>query len=219
MGIEVLLLIPFSQKFKRLGKAEKMIFYYLIVSIIFAAGSFVSGMVFRLNNMLFVTCMKLLQFMVLSVFYFYILKNAYTRRLITGLSGLVLLVFILDLALWEGIKQFNSIFASLQTLVLICYGIMFFLQLLRDEELVARSINMNDVPLFWFNAGLFIYLCCSFIVSLTMNYMQSNLVQTETTRSVTVISRSLNMISGIIQLILFYIGIVKVKKERTYELS
>lgn len=214
LGIECLLLIPFSLKYRYLRKEDKLIFLYLILSIIFAGGSYLIGFVFRSNNMFFVACLTLIQFFVLSAFYFFIIKRLHARKIIGALTILGTLIFTLDITVWEGTRQFNSIFASYRSLMLIGCGIAFFLQLLRDEDLIERSIYMNSLPLFWFNAGLFVHLCCSFLISLTYNFLQ-NSVDVEAFQAAQKITRSLNFIAGTIQLILFYIGLLKIKRMRT----
>ncbi|GEP98639.1 hypothetical protein CCY01nite_48990 [Chitinophaga cymbidii] len=167
-----------------------------------------------MNNMLFVAVMTLIQYFVLSLFYYLALKGPQSKKIILALTLCGVLIFIFDITKWEGPKQFNSIFASYRTLVLISCGIAVFLQLLRDEDLIERSIYMNRVPLFWFNAGLFVHLCCSFLIALTYNFTQ-NSVYVESFQSLQKITRSLNFIAGIIQLILFYIGLSKIKGART----
>lgn len=172
------------------------------------------GFILRMNNMLFVAIMTLVQYYVLSLFYYFVVKGSQAKKIVIGLTMLGTLIFLLDLTIWEGPKQFNSIFASYRTLILIGCGIVVFLQLLKDEELIERSIYMNSLPLFWFNAGLFVHLCCSFLIALTYNFLQ-NSVDVDAFMAAQKITRSLNFIAGIIQLILFYIGLSKVKRVRT----
>ena len=214
LGIECLLLIPFFQQYRHLQKPGKVIFTYLITSIIFAGGSYLQGFIFRMNNMLFVAVMTLVQYYVLSWFYFLVIKGAGAKKLIIFLTLAGTVIFFMDILYWEGPKRFNSIFASYRTLVLISCGIAVFLQLLKDEDLIERSIYMNSLPLFWFNSGLFVYLCCHFLKALTYNFLQ-NSIYVETFRDLQQITWSLNFIAGTIQLILFYIGLTKIKRART----
>lgn len=214
LGIECLLLIPFFQQYRHLQKTGKVIFIYLITSIIFAGGSYLLGFIFRMNNMFFVAMMTMAQYYVLSWFYYLVVNSARAKKLIIFLTLAGTVIFFMDILYWEGPKRFNSIFASYRTLVLICCGITVFLQLLKDEALIERSIYMNSLPLFWFNSGLFVYLCCSFLTALTYNFLQ-NSIYVETFQSLQGITRSLNFIAGIIQLILFYIGLTKIKSART----
>jgi hypothetical protein len=214
LGIECLLLIPFSLKYRYLQIEERVIFAYLIASIVFAAGSYLLGFILRMNNMLFVSAMTLVQYFLLSLFYYLVVNSVLAKKIILTLTAAGVVIFVLDITVWEGTKQFNSIFAAYRNLILIGCGITVFLQLLRDESLVERSIYMNAVPLFWFNAGLFVFLCCSFLISLTYNFLQ-NSIYTDAFQNLQKVTRSVNFIAGTIQLILFYIGLSKIKRVRT----
>ncbi len=205
MGIECLLLIPFILKFKQLDEGGRWMFAYLVCSIVFASGSTLIGMLWG-NNMWFFSLMYMVQFIILSVFYTIMIKNRILRRLILWMILPVFVIFLLDLFRLEGFSQFNSIFASARNLVLIAYGVVFFLQLLRDDALIKQSIFINTLPDFWFNAGLFIYLCSTVMKNLSYNYFSTHSV------SATEYILSLSFISGIIQLILIFIGLLKVKK-------
>ncbi|WP_295123969.1 hypothetical protein [uncultured Chitinophaga sp.] len=170
---------------------------------------------YKLNNMLFVSVMNLLQFYVLSMFYFTVIKNPVVHKAIRLLLVITSLIFVLDLTLIEGTKAFNSIFTSFRTLVLIVYGTIFFLQLQKDEQMIEQSIYINAVPDFWFNAGLFVYLCCSFIFTLSYNFLQKMDMSSEQIRAAVGISAALHYTSGVCEIILFYVGFRKIKRARS----
>jgi hypothetical protein len=154
--------------------------------------------------------MHLIQFIILSGYYYLLIKSPRIKRLIKLLLIPGLAIFLLDFFKLEGIMAYNSIFATLRNAALIAYGIFFFIQLLFDENLVKESIFINSLPDFWFNAGLFIYLCCSFFQALTYNFFLRHSVG-----YLSISIASLVYISGIIEGILFYIGLVKAKKRRS----
>ncbi|HEY1201509.1 MAG TPA: hypothetical protein VGE79_11035 [Niastella sp.] len=207
MGIECLLLIPFTLNYRSLDKTGKWAYYYLISSVLFALGSSVLARIFR-NNLWFYSVMNLGQFVILSAYYYQVIKNDTVKKLIKILIIPAVIIFFLDFFKLEGILTFNSIFATVRTFLLLSYGIIFFVQLLFDEDLVKESIFINSLPNFWFNSGLFIYLCCSFFDSLTYNFLLRHLIGDN------IFIGSLVFISGIIEAILFYIGLLKAKKLR-----
>lgn len=204
VGIETLCLIPFTIKYKQLNKAGKCIYYYLVFSLSLAVGSYLLGSTGE-NNMWFMTIMYFLQFVALSAFFYHVIHSSFFRKLIRIVSGAAVCIFIIDYSKLEGLKFFNSISTSISSFILITYGVLFFFQLLNDEDLIQKSIYINSLPNFWFNAGLFIYLCCSFMFNLSYNFLQTNAIVTSTLLA-------LIYISGIIQVILFYIGVLKVKR-------
>lgn len=206
-GIECLILIPFTLSYRSLDKTEKWAYYYLISSVIFAVGSSIFARMFN-NNLWYNSIMYLAQFVILSIYYSLLIKNAFVKKLITVLLLPAVVIFFLDFFKLEGMYTFNSIFATVRTFLLLCYGIIFFVQLLFDEELVRESIFINSLPNFWFNSGLFIYLCCSFFNALSYNFLLRHSISSN------LIIPSLVFISGIIEAILFYIGLMKAQKQQ-----
>ena len=207
LGIECLLLIPFTLNYNALDKAGKSIYHYLVSSIVFAVGSFCIEFFVTYNNMWFFTLMYFIQFLILSVFYSIVIKNSKIKKIIKILPVPVLIILVLDLFKIEGIDKYNSLFTTIRSFVLLVYAIIFFFQLLRDNELIEQAIFINSLPNFWFNSGLFLYLCGSFIFSLSYNYIErQNIIST--------ITFTITLIAGILQLILFYIGLLNVTKRK-----
>lgn len=206
LGIECLLLIPFTLNYSSLDKAGRSIYLYLVSSILFAVGSIVIEVMVR-NNMWFFTLMYFIQFLILSIFYNTVIKNGTVKLLIKILPGPVFVILLLDLLKFEGVDRYNSLFTTIRSFVLLVYAIIFFLQLLNDNDLIEQSIFINNLPNFWFNSGLFLYLCGSFIFSLSFNYLQGqNIIST--------VTFTITLIAGILQLILFYIGLQNVVKRK-----
>ena len=204
LGIECLLLIPFTLSYSSLDKAAKSIYNYLVSSIVFAVGSISIEYLIH-NNMWFFAIMYFIQFLILSAFYSTVIKNNKVKNVIKILPIPVLIIFILDLLKIEGIDKYNSLFTTIRSFILIVYAIIFFLQLLNDNELIEQAIFINKLPDFWFNSGLFLNLCGSFMFSLSYNYLESQ-------RLITDITFVITLIAGILQLILFYIGLLNTKR-------
>lgn len=209
LGIECLILIPFTLNYRLLDKAGKWAYYYLVASIVYAAGSVIIARLFH-NNLWFLSIMHLIQFVVLSIYYYLLIKAPLIKKVIKILLFPAVIIFFLDLLKLEGVMTYNSIFASIRAFLLLGYGILFFIQLLFDEHLVKESIFINTLPNFWFNAGLFIFFSCSFFQSLTYNFFLKHSVGDNN-----LVIPSLVFTSGIIEGILFYIGLLKAKRQYT----
>lgn len=213
VGIEILLLIPFSLNYRIFNKEQRLIFFYLIACVVYGIGADRLARAYG-NNMAFVSIMMLVQFVILTFFYLSVLKNTGNlHKIIKVFLALACALFAADILFIEGLLKFNSIFVSFRTFVLIAYGVIFFLQLMRDETLIEKSIYINSLPVFWFNAGLFVNFCCSFLLSLTFNFIQQG-GEAEVMRSIYQITAGLTWCAGIIQVILFYIGLLKIKRAR-----
>lgn len=209
-GIECLLLIPFTLHLRKLQPGGKWIYFYLINSVFFAAGSILVALIMK-HNLWFYNIMYFIQFVVASSFFHAIIKSK-TAKLVIALMILpVLTLVLLDYFHLEGPYAYNSYATSAETLILMVYAVLFFWQLLRDEELVQKSVFINSLPDFWYNAGLFVYHCSYFLFTLANNFAQFS---TKATQNASHVSLGITFVAGAIQLILFYIGLLKAKKIR-----
>lgn len=213
VGIEVLLLIPFTIKYKLFNKEQRLIYIYIVSNAVLGVGTELFARTIR-NNMAFVSGMMLVQFYILSFFFIHVLKGIKARKIVRNMIWVATLVLALDMIFWEGPLEFNSIFVSFRTFILIIYGVAYFLQLMKDESLIEQSIFINTLPTFWFNAGLFVNLCCSFLLNLCFNFIQQG-GPGEVLLSLYKITASLTYLAGIIEAILFYIALSKIKGNRT----
>ncbi|NML39291.1 hypothetical protein HHL17_18975 [Chitinophaga sp. G-6-1-13] len=208
MGIEALILIPFLLKFKALDAASKWMCYYIFSSVVFAVGSAITARM-GMNNMWLFSMMNFIQFLLLSCFYWTIIKHQTVKQLITYLPILVLGLCIADFLKFEGIQSYNSISAGLKSGIIIAYGVIFFLQLLTDRELLEKAIYINTLPEFWYSSGVFIYFCSSFLFSISYNLIQ---LPKDAQQTMVLTLLSINYIVGIIAMILLYIGLTKTKR-------
>jgi hypothetical protein len=212
VGIEIIFLVPFTLKFSYFNKEERLIYAYLVTCVIYGIGSDLLARIFG-NNMAFISCIYLVQFIILSLFYINVLKSPFAKKALKWIMLAAAILFTVDITLLEGPLKFNSVFIAFRSALLIVYGVMFFLQLMRDEGLIEKSIYINSLPVFWFNAGLFVNVCCGFLLNLSFNLIQQK-GPGEVLVSMYKITAALYWIAGIIQVILFYIGLVKIKRAR-----
>ncbi|SEW50846.1 hypothetical protein SAMN04488122_3982 [Chitinophaga arvensicola] len=210
-GIEFLVLIPFILNYKLLDKASKCIYYYIISSLVFAGGSSLVEH-FMGNNMWFFSLMHFAQFVILSVFYWRCIHNENMRTVIKFMPVLILGIFIFDFFWVEGFRAFNSISSGVKHLVLLVYGLYFFLQMLRDRNLIENAIYIDSLPVFWYNSGIFIFSCTEFLFCISYNHLQTLQSTGLTKIGMTMAILSINYIVGIISMILLYIGFSKIKK-------
>lgn len=211
LGIECLLLIPFIIHSGKLEKSGKWVYYYLILSVVSGIGTI--GLAYLLkNNLWFYNAMFYLQFVALSCYFHEVIKYQFVKIVIKLMIPLVFAIVVLDYVWFEGSSAYNSYAISTETFIKMVYGVIFFWQLLSDEELVKQSIFVNILPDFWYNGGLFVYHCGFFLFCLSYNlrsFTGATLLKS-TSDSILAIT----FIAGIIQLILLYIGLVKEKRIR-----
>lgn len=210
-GIECLLLIPFIIHFGKLEKSGKWIFYFLICSIVFAGGSRLIAQIWG-NNLWFYNTMYFVAFVILSLYFHEVIKYKAVRNVIVGMIFPVLGFIILDYVKLEGPNVFNSYAISVETFILMIYCTIFFWQLLRDEELVRKSVFINSLPDFWYNSGIFVYHCGFFLFSLVYNMLNFG---DKGVKGSTRLTLAVTFGTAIIQLMLLFIGLSKAKKIRS----
>ncbi|WP_147243597.1 hypothetical protein [Chitinophaga flava] len=208
-GIEVLILIPFLLRYKTLDVPGKWACFYIVSSVFFAAGSAALSQA-GLNNMWFFSLMNFVQFIILSFFYLRIIKHPTIKQAITLLPILVFGLCVADAGMIEGLQSYNSISAGLKSGIIIAYGIIFFLQLMTDKELIEKAIYINTLPVFWYNAAIFIYFCSSFLFSISYNLIQNTNQNNAQAMILTLLS--INYVVAMITMFLLYIGLSKNKR-------
>jgi len=211
LGIECLLLIPFIINSGKLDKGGKWVFYYLITGVFSGVGSTMLAYLLK-NNLWFYNSMYFIQFVILSCYFHEVIKHPFVKIVIKLMVPLTFVIVVLDYVWLEGPAAYNSFAISTETFIQMAYGVIFFWQLLRDEELVKQSIFVNILPDFWYNGGFFIYHCGFFLFSLSYNLRSFTGAALLKSTSDSILA--ITFIAGIIQLILLYIGLVKEKRFR-----
>lgn len=210
-GIEIIILIPFLLKFKTLDAPGRWMCYYIISSIFFAISTYLLSNL-GINNMWLFSLMNFIQFLILSRFYWCIIKHPTVKIIITYLPILVLGLCVADFLKFEGFKSYNSISAGLKSGIIIAYGVTFFLQLLTDKELLENAVYINTLSVFWYNSGIFIYFCSSFLFSISYNLIQPLEAEASMKQSMVFTLISINYVVAIIAMFLLYIGLTKTKR-------
>lgn len=213
VGIEVLLLIPFTLNYRLFDKEQRLIYLYLICRVVQGVGADLIARIWK-NNLGFHAIMSLIGFIILSFYFIKVIKKPFTQKIILWMMPVASALFLLDITVLEGYDSYNSIFVAFRTFLLIAYGILFFMQLIRDESLIERSIYITSLPSFWFNSGLFVNLCCNFLLDLSFNFLLHSPRGPEII-ALYQITAGLTWLTGIIQAILFYIGLLKLKGARS----
>jgi len=208
-GVEFLLLIPFIMSFNILDRSGRSIFYYLISSAVFAGGSHLLAYLFG-NNMWFFAIMCYIQFVILTIFFYQVFKNQLFKKILLIVLGLVACFAVTDFVYLEGLKGYNSYAISIENFLLLLYSVIYFWELMRDEDLVKQSIFVNNLPNFWYNSGLFIFHCSNFMLSLAYNFLQ----HTEYDRSIQNATLSVTFIGGFAEVMLIFIGLLQARKFR-----
>lgn len=156
--------------------------------------------------------MYFVAFVILSFYFREVIKYKAVRNVIMGMIFPVLAFIILDYVKLEGPNVFNSYAIAAETFILMIYCTIFFWQLIRDEDLVRKSVFINSLPDFWYNSGIFVYHCGFFLFSLVYNMLNFG---DKGVKGSTRLTLAVTFGTAIIQLMLLFIGLSKAKKIRS----
>ncbi|MFY0255697.1 hypothetical protein ACDQ55_17280 [Chitinophaga sp. 30R24] len=135
------------------------------------------------------------------------------KTVIKLMPVVILGVFLADIFYLEGVSAYNSISTGSKNFVILIYSIYLFLQTLWDKDLIEKSIYINTLPIFWYNAGFFIFSCTEFFFSISYNFVQGQQTSESNMRMI-ITTLCINCIIGTLSMILQYIGLSKLKKLR-----
>jgi len=158
--------------------------------------------------------MHFMQFVILSFFYYHSIKNPVLKKVIQIMPFILAGIFALDIFVIEGIEAYNSISAGVKSIIILIYGVILFLQLLNDKNLIENSIYIDSLPVFWYNSGIFIYFCTIFLFNISYNLLQAQAESGNSKLNIKIAVLSISNIVAIISMILLYIGFSKLKKLR-----
>src|ERR1700761_8112432 len=91
------------------------------------------------------------------VFYAAIYYNAFfkslLKKVVVVLSALALLIMVFNVIFIEGVWEFPSLSTTVLSVLLICFSLAYFYQILNRQEF----IHIEKQGLFWINAGVLFY--------------------------------------------------------------
>ncbi len=154
-------------KYRRLDIAFKTFGLYIITNLVIEnAALFLARQ--GINNYALVHLFTLLEFILLSFFYFEIIrKPAAFRKMMYFLAPIVALYIICNTLFIQGIDQINSYSETLENLVIISFSIFYFYRVLLEQE--PQTIRGQALSLI--NSGIIIYLAGSLFIFMFSAYL------------------------------------------------
>lgn len=165
------LLIVFALASSYVTFRRDYIFWYLVVQTLLNTISMIIYEVFDGSNLIIYNTNCVITFLLLSGYFASLLQFTDTKKVITGVSVLFLVVLFFNALKFEHIvDQFNSNMYGLAAFILVVYCFLFYLQnLLNPTKDIVQTVD------FWYVTGLLTYYASSFFIFITFNYlMQSN---------------------------------------------
>jgi len=191
--------------YKQLDKVLKIAALYFLVSVL-------SDLLMQLmknegvrNNWPVIHIYIALSILLLGAMYYYAFFNPILRKGIFVISGLALLFMIANMIFIETIWDYPSIANTVLSVVIICFSLVYFYQLLARQEFV----HIEKQGLFWINAGMLFYFAINIFL-----FMLFKRILSEHQQGFYMINNITNIIANII----FTVGLLcKPQKATSYQ--
>lgn len=189
--------------YRYLDKALKIAVVYFLASVL----SDLLQQIFKYNgiynNWPVIHIYIVVSILLLGAMYYSAFINPLLKKVIAVTTALVFVVFITNIIFVDGLLDYPSLSNTILSMVLICFSLIYFYQLLSLQEFV----HIEKQGLFWINAGILIYFAINIFLFMLFKRMMK-----EHQEGFYII----NNITNIIANILFTIGLLcKPQKKAT----
>ncbi len=164
-----LILIPLwiIIRIKNRPEELKPIVYYLILSVLTQAVSFIFWMS-KINNLPILHIYTILEFIILSWFYYILLKKDISYFIFISVALLFTVFSLIGSVYIENFFTFNTISRSLASLVFIFLSVLRLLKSLTVEDMAP---NKNNKGVDYITAGFLVYFSGSIVLFSFSNYL------------------------------------------------
>lgn len=155
-------IVIYSIRMKTENHSYRVLFLYLVYTGIIQILTEYYGKVYKQN--LFMSHYYFIgQFIILSLFYFTLIRNSRIKKFIIIITSLIsLLLPTLVLPTGTNLNAFNLMEVVICSLPIIIYSVVYFFD----------SVNSQSRKFLFVNSGIFIYLLCSTLIFVTGNYVK-----------------------------------------------
>ncbi|MDR3694179.1 hypothetical protein [Mucilaginibacter sp.] len=150
----VLPVIAWLYNYKSLNKVLKIagVFFLIafLIDLILELMTMMKGVV---NNMPLIHLFVVINILFFTAIYYYAFFKPSVKKAIILLAALALLIVVFNIIFVEGIWEYPSLSITVLSVLLICFSLAYFYQLLNRQEF----IHIEKQGLFWINSGVLFY--------------------------------------------------------------
>lgn len=137
---------------KRLDKTMRPICWYLITVILIQIGATILVR-YHQNNLRLLHLLTVLEFALITWFYYEALEGLLKRKTALALVGLFSAAAILNSVFFQALTTFNTNARSLEGVLVIILALMCFYKILSEMKIK----KLGQYPVFWINTGFLLY--------------------------------------------------------------
>jgi len=180
--------------YKNLDKVLRIATAFFLVSFLVDLGLFLTMNLIVRNNYPVLHLFVLISILFFTAVYYYAFFKTSIKRTIIVLGLVTFIILIFNLVFVEGIWEYPSIANTVLNVLLICFSLAYFYQLLNRQEF----IHIEKQGLFWINAGVLFY----YAINIFLFMLFKQLIDTHKEFYM------INYITNIIANILFTVGLL-----------
>ncbi len=156
------------RKYSSCSKEIKIIGIVALVSIIFQS---MQNFSLHFLNMLYLNaigdCYVYLESLLLFTFYYLLFVNNRIARFLVVVAAITSSSIYVLVNVGDPSYPWYAVLSSTEGALLILFSVMLFFKLVKD----LPQENLLDMPVFWINAAVLFFYSCTFMLSLTMDYI------------------------------------------------
>jgi hypothetical protein len=177
MGIVVPLsillpLIVGSIKYRQLGFAAKLIFWYLVAFGLFTGLALIIGKHYHQNNLPVGHLFTVIELGAIVFFYKILFSHGTKNWLYYSIIISFTLLCIINAFFFQSIYTYNSYTKSIEAIISILFAMKYFASITSGNN---SSVKILTSPEFYFNAGFFQYFSGAFMLFVFSNFIITNL--------------------------------------------
>jgi hypothetical protein len=139
--------------YKHLDKALKIAATYLLVSVLFDLALNLATIVGVPNNLPAIHLFVIISIIFYGAIYYNAFFKPVLKKVIVIVAGVAFFIVIFNIIFIEGIWEYPSLSNTVLSVLLICFSLAYFYQLLNRQEF----IHIEKQGLFWINSGVLFY--------------------------------------------------------------
>ena len=202
--VPLFILVPIitgAIKFTQLPASVRLLWYYLVATALINTAATIVGRGFHTNNMPILHLFTLLEGLMLFWFYQQITDPGKMKNGYKILLAAYFLTCLLNAAFIQSIYVYSSYTRYLESIICMLFALNYF------ARIAALGTRPLEAPLFYFNAGIFLYFSGSFVL-----FIFSNVILQKLPPSTMLIFWTIHSSFVMVMYLLFSTGFILCKK-------
>ena len=166
--VPLFILIPIITglyRYKTLPFKFKIIWYYLLMTVVINTAGIITARVFHTNNSPLIHVYTAIEMIMLVWFYKNLLEIKVSKKWYTLLHIAFIVVCIVNAVFFQSIYTYSSYTRSLESIICMLFALNYF------AKLASTDVKFLKEAGFYFNTGIFLYFSGAFMLFVFSNFV------------------------------------------------